>query len=127
MRNGRERGVAPCGKASMFRPRAGSVGEGGGRSVRPAQGHGDQWRRPTESFVELVRRMQDEPDGKKRRWLHALSLVASGQAQHRKAVAAALGVHRHSVAACFTASATGGVEQALQYDIPMPEVVKITV
>ena len=57
----------------------------------------------TESAAELARRRQDEPDGKKRQRLHALYLVASGQAQHRKAVAAMRHVHRHSVAAWFAA------------------------
>ena len=42
----------------------------------------------TESAAELVRRMQDEPDGKKRQRLHAFYLVASGQARHRQEVAA---------------------------------------
>jgi transposase len=72
----------------------------------------------TESAAELLRRMKGESDGKQRQRLHALYLVASGQARHRKAVAAALGVHRHSVAAWFAAYAAGGVEQALRYDIP---------
>lgn len=74
----------------------------------------------TESGAVLLRRMQDEPDSKKRQRLHALYLVASGQARHRKEVAAALGVHRHSVAAWFAAYAAGGVEQALRYDVPRP-------
>jgi transposase len=74
----------------------------------------------TESAAELVRRMQDEPDSKKRQRLHALYLVASGQARHRKEVAVTLRVHRHSVAAWFAAYAAGGVEQALRYDVPRP-------
>jgi transposase len=74
----------------------------------------------TESAAELVRRMQDEPDGKKRQRLHALYLVASGQARHRKEVAAMLHVHRHSVAAWFAAYTAGGLEQALQYQVPQP-------
>jgi transposase len=74
----------------------------------------------TESAVELLRRMKSEPDLKKRQRLHALYLVASGQARHRKDVAKTLGVHRHSVAAWFAAYAVGGVEHALQYDIPRP-------
>jgi hypothetical protein len=63
----------------------------------------------TERAAALVRLMQDEPDGKKRQRLHALSLVASGQARHR-----------HSVAAWFAAYTAGGLEQALQYHVPTP-------
>jgi hypothetical protein len=74
----------------------------------------------TESAAELVRRLQDEPDGKKRQRLHALDLVASGQARHRKTVAAMLRVHRHRVAAGFAAYTAGGLEQALQYHVPTP-------
>jgi transposase len=74
----------------------------------------------TESAADLVRRMQEEPDGKKRQRLHALYLVASGQARYRQEVAATLRVHRHSVAAWFAAYAAGGLEQALQYHVPQP-------
>jgi transposase len=74
----------------------------------------------TESAAELLRRMKSEPDSKKRQRVHALYLVASGQAQHRKDVARALGVHRHSVAVWFAAYAAGGVEHALRYDVPRP-------
>jgi transposase len=74
----------------------------------------------TEHAAELVRRMQEEPDGKKRQRLYALYLVASGQARHRKEVAALLRVHRHSVAAWFAAYAAGGLEQALRYNVPQP-------
>ena len=74
----------------------------------------------TESAAELVRRRQDEPDGKKRQRLHALYLVASGQARHRKEVATTLRVHRHSVAAWFAAYTAGGLEQALRYQGPQP-------
>jgi transposase len=74
----------------------------------------------TESATEILRRMKSEPDSKKRQRLHALYLVASGQARHRKEVAAALGVHRHSVAAWFTAYAEGGIEPTLQYHVPRP-------
>jgi transposase len=74
----------------------------------------------TESAAELLRRMKSAPDLKKRQRLHALYLVASGQARHRKDVAKTLGVHRHSVAAWFAAYAAGGIEQALRYDVPHP-------
>ena len=74
----------------------------------------------TENAAALVRRMQDEPDSKKRQRLHALYLVASGQARYRKEVAAMLHVHRHSGAAWFAAYTAGGLEQALQYHVPQP-------
>jgi transposase len=74
----------------------------------------------TESAAELLRRMKREPDLKQRQRLHALYLVASGQARHRKDVAQTLGVHRHSVAAWFAAYAAGGMEQALRYAVPQP-------
>src|SRR4029450_1685406 len=73
-----------------------------------------------ESAAELLRRMKSEPDIKKRQRLHALYLVASGQARHRKDVAQTLGVHRHSVAAWCAAYAAGGRAQALRYDVPHP-------
>lgn len=74
----------------------------------------------TETAAELGRRMQDEADSKKRQRLYALYLVASGQARHRQEVAAMLHVHRHSVAAWFAAYTTGGLEQALRYNVPQP-------
>jgi hypothetical protein len=52
--------------------------------------------------------MQSAPDSKKRQRLHALYWAASGQARHRQAIAALLGVHRPSVAAWFAAYAEGG-------------------
>ena len=62
----------------------------------------------TETADELQRRMKSERDLKKRQRLHALSLAASGQARHRQAIAALLGVHRHSVAAWLRAYTEGG-------------------
>ena len=61
-----------------------------------------------ESADELQRRMKSAPDSTKRQRLPALYLAASGQARHRQAMAALLGVHRHSVAAWFAAYAEGG-------------------
>jgi transposase len=75
-----------------------------------------------ESAEELHQRMKNEKDVKKRPRRHALYLVVSGQAQHRKDVAPLLGVHRHSVAAWFDAYAEGGVDQALRYHVPTPPV-----
>jgi transposase len=74
----------------------------------------------TESAAELLRRMKSEPDLKKRQRLQALYWVASGQTRHRQDVAAALGVHRHRVAAWFTAYAQGGIEHALSDHVPRP-------
>jgi transposase len=74
----------------------------------------------TENATELLRRMKGEHDVKKRQRLHALYLVASGQARHRKEIAAALGVHRHSVAVWLAAYAAGGIENALRYHVPRP-------
>ena len=76
----------------------------------------------TESADELQRRMKNETDVKKRQRLHALYLVASGQAWDRQAVASLLGVHRHSVAAWFDAYAAGGVDRALYYRVSPPPV-----
>jgi transposase len=67
-----------------------------------------------ESVEELQQRLKSETNVKKRQRLHALYLVASGQARHRKDVAPLLGVHRHSVAAWFDAYAKGGLEHALR-------------
>jgi transposase len=75
-----------------------------------------------ESAEALHQRMKHETDDKKRQRLHALYLVASGQARHRYEVARLLGVHRHSVAAWFRAYATGGLAQALHYQRSTPPV-----
>jgi transposase len=75
-----------------------------------------------ESAAELHRRLKSETDGKKRQRLHALYLVASGQARHRQEVARLLGVHRHSVEAWLAAYAQGGIEQALRYHGATPPV-----
>ena len=61
-----------------------------------------------ESADDLQRRLKSEPDSQKRQRRHALYLAASGQAHHRQAIAALLGVHRHRVAAWFAAYAEGG-------------------
>ena len=76
----------------------------------------------TESAPELQRHMKREKDIKKRQRLHALYLVASGQARHRQTVATLVGVHRHSVAAWFEAYAQGGLDQALSYRVSTPPV-----
>jgi transposase len=74
----------------------------------------------TEHAAELVRRMQAEPDRKKRQRLHALYLGASAQARYRQEVAARLHVHRHSGAAWCAAYTVGGLEQARRYNVPPP-------
>jgi hypothetical protein len=76
----------------------------------------------TETADELQRRMKSEPDHKKRPRLHALYLAASGQARHRQAMAALLGVHRPSGAAWFRAYAEGGLDHSLRYQRPLPPV-----
>ena len=76
----------------------------------------------TETADELQRRMQSEPDHKKRQRLPALSLAASGQARHRQAMAALRGVHRHSVAAWLRAYAEGGFDHTLRSQRPLPPV-----
>jgi hypothetical protein len=75
-----------------------------------------------ESADEGQQRLQRETDGKRRQRLHALSLVARGQAQHRKAMASLFGVPRHSVAAWLAAYAAGGLDQALRSHVPLPPV-----
>lgn len=75
-----------------------------------------------ESAEALQQRLKSEKDVKKRQRLHALYLVASGQARHRQDIAPLLGVHRHSVAAWLDAYAEGGREQALYYHVPTPPV-----
>jgi transposase len=75
-----------------------------------------------ESAEELPQRMQSEKDAKKRQRLHALYLVASGQARYRKDIAPLLGVHRHSGAAWLDAYAAGGRDQALRSHVPTPPV-----
>jgi hypothetical protein len=75
-----------------------------------------------ESAAALPPRMQSEKDGKKRQRLHALSLVASGQARYRQDIAPLRGGHRHSGAAGWDASAEGGLAQALCSHVPTPPV-----
>jgi transposase-like protein len=76
----------------------------------------------TETADELQRRMQSAPDHKKRQRLPAVSLAASGQARHRQAMAALLGVHRHRVAAWVRAYAEGGGDHPLRSQRPRPPV-----
>jgi hypothetical protein len=52
----------------------------------------------------VQQRMQSAKDVKTRPRLHALYLVASGPARHRKAMAPLLGVHRHRGAAWWEAN-----------------------
>jgi len=78
--------------------------------------------RMTAGADALPRRMQRAPDLTQRQRLHALYLAASGPARHRQAMAARLGVHRHSVAAWFRASAEGGCDHARRSQRPLPPV-----
>jgi transposase len=75
-----------------------------------------------ESAAELQQRLKSETDVKQRQRVHALYLVASGQAQYRKDVASLLGVHRHSVAAWFDAYVVGGLEHMLRSHVSPPPV-----
>ena len=74
----------------------------------------------TESADVIHRRMKQEKDLKKRPRLQALSMAASGRAQHRQEIAALLGVPRHRVAAWWGAYTAGGVDQMWPYEVPRP-------
>lgn len=67
----------------------------------------------TESPEQLHQQMRTEPDRPKRVRLHALYLLASGQATSRRALAQFLAVHRHTVAAWLTLYETGGLAALL--------------
>ncbi len=56
----------------------------------------------TDSPQSLHRRLRAEPEAPKRQRSHALSLLASGQAPSRVALAALLAVHRHPIRAWLT-------------------------
>lgn len=67
----------------------------------------------TETADELHQRLKAEPHRQKRQRLHALYLLASGQAQTRQEVAQLLGVHRDTVGAWLSTYATGGLPALL--------------
>ena len=67
----------------------------------------------TESPEDLQRRMRAEPAAPKRQRLQALYLLASGQATSRVALAALLGVHRHTIGAWLRQYEAGGLPALL--------------
>lgn len=66
-----------------------------------------------ESAAELRQRQKQEPHRLKQQRLHALYLLASGQAQQRQAVAVLLGVSRNSVARWLNLYEQGGLSALL--------------
>lgn len=71
-----------------------------------------------ESVEELRLLMKQERDPKSQQRLHALYLVASGQARTRTALAELLGLHRETVGTWLAAYAEGGRAQLLDRYIP---------
>ena len=71
-----------------------------------------------ESADTLNQRLQQERDHRIRQRLHALYLLASGQATNRSAVAALLGVDRNTVARGLTQYRDGGLVALLAVYIP---------
>ena len=67
----------------------------------------------TETAEELKARLSAERHRQKRQRLHALYLLASGQARTRQQVAQLLGVHRETVGAWLATYATGGLTALL--------------
>ncbi len=62
-----------------------------------------------EAADDLKQRLQQERDHRKRQRLHALYLLASGQAKNRTAVATLLGVDRNTVGRWLTQYREGGL------------------
>lgn len=67
----------------------------------------------TESPEQLHSQLHGEADPQKRVRLHALYLLATGQAASRLALAQLLAVHRHTIAAWLTRYASGGLAALL--------------
>lgn len=67
----------------------------------------------TETAEELKARLSAERHRQKRQRLHALYLLASGQARNRTQVAQLLGVHRETVGAWLATYASGGLTALL--------------
>lgn len=67
----------------------------------------------TESVATLQQRLRTEPEAKKRHRLQALSLLASGPAASRLALAQLLAVHRPTVRAWLTLYEEGGLKALL--------------
>lgn len=67
----------------------------------------------TEDAATLKQRLPREQDGRQRPRLQMLSLLASGQARTRQAVAQRVGVHRHTVGHWLALYPAGGLEAFL--------------
>ncbi len=71
-----------------------------------------------ESVDDLKQRLQQERDHRTRQRVHALYLLASGQAKNRSAVARLLGVDRNTVGRWLTQYHDGGLPALLAVYIP---------
>ncbi|NTU81431.1 MAG: helix-turn-helix domain-containing protein [Chloroflexales bacterium] len=71
-----------------------------------------------ETAEELRALMKQERDPKNQQRLHALYLVASGQARTRTALATLLGVHRETIGTWLTLYTEGGRERLLDRYVP---------
>ena len=71
-----------------------------------------------ESTDELKQRLHHEHDQRKRQRLHALYLLASGQATSRSAVAALLGLDRNTIGRWLTQYRDGGLPALLAVYVP---------
>jgi transposase len=71
-----------------------------------------------ESADELKQRLSRERQPAKQQRLHALYLLASGQARHRTAVAQLLGVDRNTVGRWLQLYARGGLPALLDVYVP---------
>jgi transposase len=71
-----------------------------------------------ETAEELRALMKQERDPKNQQRLHALYLVASGQARTRTALATLLGVHRETIGTWLALYTEGGRERLLERYVP---------
>jgi putative transposase len=72
----------------------------------------------TEDGASLRRRLQHEPDGRKKPRLQMLYVLATGQAQTRQDAARLLGVHRNTIGHWLARYAAGGLEALLALHVP---------
>lgn len=71
-----------------------------------------------ESADDLKQRLHQERDHRKRQRLHALYLLASGQAKNRSAVATLLGLDRNTIGRWLTQYRDGGLVALLAVYVP---------